>query len=667
MAAAEQKKSYQVIKQFKGLNTQPNRTAVDENEFSWLENVQPIGYANLKVIPNSSRVYDSGNVAVTMPSEIIYFTSANINVTDYLMFFLNDGSAKYYNIETKAQGNIAIAGTFSNVGMNATQWYNDRLLILDPKKGCFSWDGNNVVTIGSVGTIALTDPGTGYTTAPTVVISGPDQAGGVQANATCSLVSGGSNVGFVSLINAGTGYTNGANLTVTLSGGGGSGANAVAGITTFATGTVSVNVISGGSGYTTPANAVVTITGGGGSNAVGIPIISGNAVTQVIMTNTGSGYTNTASIVATLTGGSGTGAVLQGVVNTSDNVGISSFSGRVWIAASRTVYYSAAGEYSDFTSVSAGSVTLTDSTLHGNIQQLLSANNFLYLFGDDSINVFSDVRVTTSGTTLFTNTNVSASVGTKLAYAIFPYFRSVLFMNNYGIYALVGSTTSKLSDHLDGLFPNIDFVTEEVTGGQVLINNILCAAFNFRYFDAKFTNSYRYIQAVFFEKKWFLSNQGHDIKYTNSVPVNGVITMFGATDTELYQMYADTTTPIDSIVQTALLPLGDPIRTKQALKFGIEASNNAGNALVVSVDSETAFSPTYVLSNQVQWVNNSLAVIPWKNNAGAIVPWTEGAAYFLYKSDAQQWGKYLGLTLTSQANDMTINTFEFEHELRTRF
>jgi len=94
---------------------------------------------------------------------------------------------------------------------------------------------------------------------------------------------------------------------------------------------------------------------------------------------------------------------------------------------------------------------------------------------------------------------VSASVGTKLPHAIFPYFRSVLFMNDYGVYALVGSTTSKLSDGLDGIFPNIDFANP-VYAGQVLLNNILCAAFNFRYFDSTFTNSYRYVQAVFFRK-----------------------------------------------------------------------------------------------------------------------------------------------------------------------
>jgi len=291
----------------------------------------------------------------------------------------------------------------------------------------------------------------------------------------------------------------------------------------------------------------------------------------------------------------------------------------------------------------------------------------LYIFGDDSINVFSDVRVTTQGTTLFTNTNVSASVGSKLSYAIFPYFRSVLFMNNYGIYALVGSTTSKLSDSLDGLFPNIDFVTEEVTAGQVLLNNILCAAFNFRYFDDQFTNSYRYIQAVFFEKKWFLTSQGDNLKYTTSVPVGGIITMYGVRDRDLYALYQDTASPITSRIQTALLPLTDPIRTKQALKFGIEATLTNGGVLDVTVDSENGSSPIYSLSNFVTWYNNSGSIIPWINNSSTVTSWITGSGYALYKSDAQQWGKYLGLTQTSNSAAFVVNTFELEHELRVRF
>ena len=665
MAAAEQKKSYQVVKQFKGLNTKANRTAIDETEFSWIENIQPIGYANAKIVSNSNPV-QIANATVTFSNTVTYLTSMNIGLNDYVIAFQSDGSAQYYRIQDNTFGNVASAGTFSGTGINATQWYNDRMLVIDANKGMFSWDGNNTVSIGAVGVIAITNPGSGYTTAPNVVISGPDQTGGVQANATASLVSGGNTVGSISLVVGGTGYTNGANLTVTLSGGGGSGATAIAGIQTFATGTVTVNVIDGGAGYT--SQPTVTITGGGGNNAAGTAVVSGNTVTQVVMTNPGTGYTNTANLVVSISGGgASTQAVLSGVVNNQTNSAIASFSGRVWVATGRTVTYSAAGQYSDFTSVSAGAVTLTDSTLHGNIIQLLSANNFLYIFGDDSINVFSDVVVNTSGITLFTNTNVSASVGSKRPNAIFPYFRSVLFMNDYGVYALVGSTTSKISDALDGIIGNIDF-SSPVYAGQVLVNDILCAAFNFKYYDATFTKSSRYIQAVFFEKKWFITSQGNNLAYITYVPVGGKLTLFGTQNNQLYKLYANSTSSISTIVQTALMPMGDPIRTKQALKIGVEATASINSAITMTttVDNENNSSPAYTLSSLVAWQNNYLNTIAWSNSSGANIGWgTTG--YNLYKTDASQYGKYLGITVTSNNPNYVLNGFEFEHELRVRF
>jgi hypothetical protein len=63
--------------------------------------------------------------------------------------------------------------------------------------------------------------------------------------------------------------------------------------------------------------------------------------------------------------------------------------------------------------------------------------------------------------------------------------------------------------------------------------------------------------------------------------------------------------------------------------------------------------------------------VNWTNSIGNVLSWitgqSAGAGYFLYKSDAKMYGKYLGMTITSTATPFTINGFEFEHELRARF
>ena len=738
MAAAEQKKSYAVIKNFKGLNTKANRTAIDEDEFSWIENAQPIGFGNIKIVQAQSAVLDSGANAVVFANTTTALESANINVSDYLLSFEDNGRAEYFNLTNSTKGNVAVTGTFSSANVSTAQFKNERVIVGDPTKGLSNWDGTNLVSMGSVGSIGITNPGSGYVTAPSVVIGAPG-AGGVQATAEATITSGAGGltsidvtsggsgyvavpgviitapdiqggtpaqaaatisanavvavtitepgsgystapsvtfssgaatatavltkgtVNSITLTNAGTGYTS--PPTITLTGGGGANAAAICQLVTFATGTLSVLVTNGGSGYGPSGSFFVGVSGTGGTGANATAIVSGGAITQIIMNNPGSGYTAAGNVTIS---GTGTNANATVILNSDEIASVATFSGRTWVAAGRTVYYSAAGSYSDFTSVSAGNFPITDSTLHGNIKSLLSANNFLYIFGEDSINVFSDLRVSGTGTTLFTNTNVSASVGSNLRYAVFPYFRSVLFMNNYGIYALVGSTTSKLSDQLDGIFPYIDF-TLPVTGGQVLINNILCAAFNF-YLKSTypFATGGRFIQCVFFEKKWFVTSQG-ELTYINPAPVGGVINMYGVADKSLFRLYASATANVSSKIQTALSPMKDPIRTKQALKFGIEATLTTGGTFNVTVDSESGSSPTYVLNNTVTWYNNLGTTITWLNNSSATIGWLTSNGYALYKSDAQQYGKYLGLTMTSTDPAFVVNTFEFEHELRVRF
>ena len=736
-ASPEQKKNYQVVKAFKGLNTRPNRTALDDEEFAWLENVQPIGFGNLKVVGTSSTVQASGS-ALAWANTVSSIYSCNINNVDYIVAFEADGRAEYLKLSNNTKGTLAGAGTFSATGVLMKQWKNERAIISDPTKGYFTWDSVDLISVGSIGSVGITNTGSGYTTPPTVTVSAPNQSNGVQATVVASISNAASTITNISITSGGTGYTSfptvtiappsnpygvqaqavvtsitsgaissiqitnpgygyttapsvtfssgaaaatavvGSGLvssltvtnagsgytsapTLTFTGGGGSGAAAVAGPLTFATGTVGVVVTSGGTGYASAPTVV--FTGGGYSRiAQATAIVFGGQVTQIIVTDPGAGYTSAPAV--SFSGGTPTTAATANALLTSNTTSdVASFQGRVWISQGRTVFYSAAGQYNDFVSVSAGLVQITDDTLHSNISALISANNFLYVFGDDSINVFSDVRVTTTGNTLFTNTNVSASTGSVYYDGIFPYFRSLLFINDYGVFALVGATVSKISDALDGVFPLIDF-TQPISGGQVLVNNILCAAFNVYYNDP--VQGTRPIQLVFFDKKWFVTSQG-TIKHAFPVTTAKKLYLYGTGGTNLLSLYSDSSSAINSTMKSALWPMQDTIRTKQALKFATEATSNTAIVLNITVDSETNTSPVYVLGNQIYWANQLGNLINWTNNSSQVIGWTGGSGYQLYKSDAQQYGKYLGLTITSSSPSFTLNTIEMEYELRVRF
>ena len=84
--------------------------------------------------------------------------------------------------------------------------------------------GVNISNGGTVTAITRTAGGTGYATAPTVAISAPTTAGGVQATATVAVSAGA--ITTFTITNAGSGYVE--QPTVSFSGGGGSGAAAYA-------------------------------------------------------------------------------------------------------------------------------------------------------------------------------------------------------------------------------------------------------------------------------------------------------------------------------------------------------------------------------------------------------------------------------------------------------
>jgi hypothetical protein len=147
--------------------------------------------------------------------------------------FHNGSSQRQFRIDgagvgTNYFGVASSATAFAPVFGVATQSADTNVSAVFQSKGTGAIDlaagslGVNISNGGTVTAITRTNNGTGYTSAPTVAITAPTTAGGVQATATAT-VSAGSLTG-ITITNAGSGYVE--QPTVTFSGGGGSGAAA---------------------------------------------------------------------------------------------------------------------------------------------------------------------------------------------------------------------------------------------------------------------------------------------------------------------------------------------------------------------------------------------------------------------------------------------------------
>jgi len=154
---------------------------------------------------------------------------------------------------------------------------------------------------GAISAINVTDGGSGYTSAPSVVVTG---GGGSGVSALAVLAP--TTVASVALVSGGAGYRD--VPVVSLSGGGGSGALAAATLTP--TTVASLSLVEGGSGYTSAPS--VTLIGGGGTGATAVATLSGRTVASITITNAGSGYTSAPTII--FSGGGGTGAAATAVL-----------------------------------------------------------------------------------------------------------------------------------------------------------------------------------------------------------------------------------------------------------------------------------------------------------------------------------------------------------------
>ena len=158
-------------------------------------------------------------------------------------------------------------------------------------------------TEGSIRLISLSNRGGGYTAVPTIGVSSAP-VGGVTGILTATMISGinvcnlnisdnQKSVQQVVITNPGAGYTLAPTLQVT--GGGGSGAAGTVFIGDGAVGIVTLT--DAGSGYTTAPTVTITGPGAGGTTATAEAVVSAaGTISAIHITNAGSAYTSSPTI-----------------------------------------------------------------------------------------------------------------------------------------------------------------------------------------------------------------------------------------------------------------------------------------------------------------------------------------------------------------------------------
>jgi hypothetical protein len=277
--------------------SQAMRTTIASSQVNY---VQVTGAATGGV-PNISAQGSDGAVGLTLQSKsasILFLTrsgqnrSFNIADTNSPVNYLQaQGSTTGLGLQFSAQGgDTNISQVFQSKGTGA----------IDLAAGS---SGVNISNGGTVTAITRTAAGSAYTSFPSLAISAPTTAGGVQAVVTVAQMQ----IAGATIHSGGTGYTVGNTLTIV-------GGTPVTSAATLTVTTVSAGVITGVSvgaftNYTVLPTNPVSVTGGTGSGAT---FNITYAVISFTITNAGSGYVEQPTV--TFSGGGGSGAAAYATV-----------------------------------------------------------------------------------------------------------------------------------------------------------------------------------------------------------------------------------------------------------------------------------------------------------------------------------------------------------------
>jgi hypothetical protein len=403
---------------------------------------------------------------------------------------------------------------------------------------------------GSVVSISITSPGAGYTSTPTVTITGD----GFGATAVAVVNFG---VTSVTVTAPGAGYTSAP--VVTFSGGGGTGASATALLK--ATSVASVSIVDGGTGFGATAPNILFV-GGGGSGATGTVTVAAGAINTATVATGGSGYTNAPAVVVSAGQNASAYASVELMPFGVSGNCMETFNSRVWlghpfqngpVSTGGDFLVSAPGSLVDFSSSSGGVIFVnSDRFLRKQYNAFRQSNGYLYMLGDSSVSVVSNVQVsTTTGipTTTFTYQNTDPQVGCAFRDSCDDYGRTILFANRIGVYGLYGGAVTEVSKKIVRLFNTAIFPPDPRAFTPAAA---VAHIFHVKYYFCLLTiqdpegGDIRTVMVGWNENDWGVFSQTVDLKFIGTQEVNSECRAWGTDGKAIYPLFG---TPSDKLLK----------------------------------------------------------------------------------------------------------------------
>ena len=329
---------------------------------------------------------------------------------------------------------------------------------------------------------------------------------------------------------------------------------------------------------------------------------------------------------------------------------------RAWVVNGAKITFSAPANGSDFsTADGGGTIISTDGFLKTKFMNLKQCNSFLYLLGDGSINVVSNVQTSGSpATTTFNNQNVDPQTGLGWRDAITVLGNSVCFVNPTGVYQLYGGNAEKISDEIDKLFEKANFSTVIPTLFVTSLFGVRCLGMILNTLDPT-TSTQRTLMCLWNGKKWFNASQTLTGIYATTMQVGANPQGWANDGLNVYQLFQTPSKTLQKKIQSKLWPGRSNLIYKTVMDVYTETQDESNTGVVLSgtLDSDTQPPVAFTISSSITFQNNALGTITFTNNANQPLNFTTNPQG-VQGSGGGQTGMRLGLTFTSTSEDFTL-------------
>ena len=223
------------------------------------------------------------------------------------------------------------------------------------------------------------------------------------------------------------------------------------------------------------------------------------------------------------------------------------YQSRLWVAGKDVMSFSAPSNGADFsTTDGGGSFGYFGNKLTYSYQDLASSSGYLYVYGDSSIDLISNVQLSGQGspenpfTTNFNYENVDPQVGQRFPRPVGRIGRYMQTFNGAGIFECRGGEAREIGARVTNIFNTLD-------ASQYFPTMCPATMFGFRVLlcNGRFTDTFGITRNLLLmwhpaggNEFWSIASQNLELTNIGAYEQDSIITPYGTDGTNLYRLFA---------------------------------------------------------------------------------------------------------------------------------